>query len=247
MLIDSHCHLDWFEDKKQVVEDAKHHGVTNMVSCATSLKSIKEHLLLPEMFPEVKICLGLHPSDILRMSAADIEEGKEIVRKNLDKAVAIGEIGLDYKHAVSDEQKKLQKNIFLDFIEMSRAEKKPLVVHSRFCGKEVLQTLTQHANTPVLMHWFTNSIEEVKEAVDLGYFISVGPAVIQSIAVQEIVKEIPLSNLMLESDAPVSFQGKESTSRWIEWVAEKIAEIKGIPFKNVAETTTENAKKFFNF
>ena len=169
MLVDAHCHLDWFDDKKQVVEDAKSHGVTTMVSCATNLKSVKEHLLLPEMFPEVKICLGLHPSNILRMSNSD------------------------------------------------------------------------------LMHWFTNSVEEVKDAIDLGYFISVGPAVIQSIAVQKIVKEIPLSNLMLETDAPVSFQGKKSTSRWIEWVAEKIAEIQDESFKNVAETTTENAKNFFNF
>ena len=247
MLVDAHCHLDWFDDKKQVVEDAKQHGVTNMISCATNLNSIKEHLLLPEMFPEVKICLGLHPSDVLRMTKSDIEEGKEIVKKNLDKAVAIGEIGLDHKHAVSDEQKKLQKNIFLDFIEIGRAEKKPLVVHSRFCGKETLQTLKQNANTPVLMHWFTNTIDEINEAIDLGYFISAGPAVIQSIAVQKIAKEIPLSNLMLETDAPVSFQGKKSTSRWIEWVAEKIAEIQGTSFKNVAETTTENSRKFFNF
>lgn len=245
MLIDAHCHLDSFEDKKQIIADAKEHGVTTLISCSTDLKSVKAHLMMKELFPEVKIALGLHPSDLLRLSPAEINEAMEIIEKNLDKAVAIGEVGLDYKHAVSPAQRELQEKYFLDFIALARKTEKPLVIHSRFASKEILQLLKLHFREQVLLHWFSGSASDVKEAISSGHYISVGPAVLQSIDAQNIAKDIPLSHMMLESDAPVSFQGKESTSRWIEEIAEKIAELKGATFKEVAETTSDNAKKYF--
>lgn len=245
MLIDAHCHLDWFREPGRVVERANGKGVGAIVSCSTDLGSITKNLALAEKFKPVFACVGLHPGDALRMKRAEIEKAVALVRKRCGEAVAIGEVGLDYKYAKSEPEKKRQETVFLGLIEIAKEKNLPLVVHSRLAEKKTMQTLRAAGAEKVLMHWFTNSIASVKMAEDFGYFYTAGLAVIYSKSAAAVCAGMRPENLMLETDAPVEFGGEKAEPSWIPKVAERVAEIQGAEKGEIEKATTRNAQKFF--
>ena len=245
MFVDAHCHLGLFGNPERIAKEAAGKGVGYIISCSTGLSSIKKNLELRKSSKNVLIALALHPTDILRMREAEKKEAMKLIEANISKAVAVGETGLDFTHAKTGAEKRLQEEFFGKFMLLAKENNKPLVVHSRSAESRCIELLEAAECKRVLMHWYTNSENSLEKLLELGFFASIGPSVLNSRQIQALAKELPLENMLLETDAPVRFSGKEAEPSWIPRIAEKIAELKGNSVKEVEEKTTENAKKLF--
>jgi len=245
LLADSHCHFDSFKGRKELIEAYSNAGVKFVVSNATNPDSVKAHLGFADEHPSLLIALGLHPVDILSLSSEEIDSSFSIIKDNIGKAVAVGEVGLDFKYA-DESQRVFQEDVFRRFINLATENKKPLVVHARYAETQCLNILEELSAKNVQMHWFTNSKKTSKRAVELGYFISCGPIILSDLQTQSVVKEIPLENLLLETDCPVPFLGVQSDPSWISRVCEKVAEIKCISPEKVSLVTGKNFSKLFH-
>ncbi|MFH1586756.1 MAG: TatD family hydrolase [Candidatus Diapherotrites archaeon] len=245
MFVDAHCHLDWFRNPEKVVSAAEKAQVGLIISNSTDLDSMRKNLSLAEEFEIVSAAGGIHPKDMLFMEENEIRKGIEFLKKNLASFSAVGEVGLDYKHAKTKSQKELQEKYLQEFISLAMENKKPLIVHSRYSDEKLLEILEKNSPGKVLMHWFNNKKESIEKALDLGYFISAGPIILSDKKSSELTKLIPLESLLLETDAPVEFGGKAAEPSWIPKVAEKVAEIHGIPLKEIEETTSKNSLNLF--
>lgn len=246
MLIDCHCHLNECRETGKVIERAKKNGVERIISASTDFNSNKDNLSLSNKFPGIVFpCLGIHPSNLLRMKEKEVAECIEFIKENSGKCIGIGEIGLDFKHAGRKEERTLQEKIFRELIELGEREKLPLIIHSRYAGKRVLELLEEEKAERVLLHWFNGSGKEFEEGIKRNYFFSIGPSIISSREYTEKVKEIPLENLMLETDSPVEFNGRKAEPSWIKEVGERLAELKEVSMEEIEDETSENALKFF--
>jgi TatD DNase family protein len=245
LLADSHCHLDWFKNPEEEVEKAELAGVKAILSNSTGLKSIEANLRLAKEFEMVKCAVGIHPVDLLQMPASDLSLLPDFVEKSVGGAVAIGEVGMDFKRAVSFEQRSLQESFFRKFVELAVKKNLPVVVHARYCETECLAILEELGAKKVHMHWFTNSKKASARAVSLGYKISCGPIILSDNKSADVVKEIPVESLMLETDAPVEFGGHKSGPSWIPRVCLKVAELKNISPEEVSRVTGRNFADFY--
>src|SRR3989344_2282276 len=245
MYVDCHCHLDWFREPALIAEEAGKKGVKAIITCSTSPESIEKHISMAGKIKGVNVCLGVHPCDLLLMPTATFNSAFSLVEKNIHKAVAVGEVGIDYKRADTPEKRGRQETVFVEFIELAKEHSLPLVVHARYAEKQAMKVLEKNGAEKVLMHWFTNSIESVKTAADLGYYFSAGPITIHSEEAAAVASKMPLENLLLETDAPVPFKGKQSAPSLIPEVAERIAELHSAESKEIMKKTTRNAKELF--
>ena len=230
MLADVHCHLDQLPDAKAAVEEAKAKGVTKIVTNSDTPASVKASLALAQAFPEVECCLALHPANLLSLTGEEEKAGFKLVEENLSRAVGVGETGLDFKHAQTEEERERQVKAFKRFIALAGQAGKPVQVHSRQARQEVLDVLEEGKAGKVLLHWFVAGKKMLNEVVGRGYFVSVGPSVLFQSGMVSFVKALPLENMLLETDAPVPFEGEPARPSWIIQVAGKVAEIKNIDF-----------------
>lgn len=247
MFVDTHCHLDQLADAKKAMETAIAVGVQKVIAVSVDMPSMEKNLQLSKKLKGVCLGLGVHPCDLLQMDKAQVDGTKKFMEQHLKDAICIGEVGLDYKWAKTVEQRKLQDETFRHYIKLAKSADLPLNVHSRWAEEQVLKVLQEENAEKVLMHWFTNKPEAIAKAVSYGYYISAGPTLLINPHAQEVVKGIPLENLCLETDSPVPFNGKPAAPDWIPKVAEKLAELKGVPVKEVEGQTSENAQKLFKF
>ena len=245
MLADSHCHLDMLQDPEKAVERALALGVGAMLTNATGQQSMAASLSLAGKFGAVKCALGLHPERVLLATQQELALAFAQVERFIPAASAVGEVGLDFKYAKTPVQRALQEDAFRNFISIATRAGKPLVVHARYAQTRSLDILEETGARKVQMHWFTSSAKTCARAVSLGYSISCGPAIISDAQSAQVVKGIPLENLLLETDAPVQFLGKESEPSWIPLVCSKVAELKGTSFGEVARVTTRNFSRLF--
>ena len=245
MLIDTHCHLS-YEDYENLDEIIKNmDGI--MIASGCNDKTNKEVLELVNKYDNVYGTLGIHPEDV-----DNINEGSfRFIEENINnpKIVAIGEIGLDY-YWVSDNKEK-QQDIFKRQLDIATKYNKPIVVHSREAIQDTYNILKQYKLKGSL-HCFSSSLEMAKEFIKLGYKIGVGGTVTfkNSKKLQEIVKEIDLKNILLETDSPYlspePFRGKKNNPSNTYYVAQKISELKDIDIKEVLDITSSNAIQLFD-
>lgn len=226
MLVDSHCHLDAVIDAEKAVKNALNNKVTQIISCSENLASMQKNLELCEKFSSVKACFGIHPNNARKTSQQELEKAINFLKENIDYCYAIGEIGLDFSHNESEEEKQWQKTIFEKFIDLALNYDKAIVVHSRNSEKEVFEILEKKDVGKVLLHWFYCDDELLEKAIVAKYFISVGPSVFSQKKFQEFCKKVPKNLLLLETDAPVEFGGEKSEPAWIPKILEKVAELK---------------------
>ncbi|MEM0360526.1 MAG: TatD family hydrolase [Candidatus Diapherotrites archaeon] len=244
MFFDAHCHLNEFQAPEKEIIECRKAKVALIASNSVDLDSMQKNLLLVEKFPEVKCALGLHPSNLLRMNEKEAIESVKFIEKNIELASAVGEIGLDYKHADCPKKKERQKKFFEQQLEIAERNGKPVIVHSRMAAKDCIALLQNH-ECKALMHWFSGSKEELEEAVRLGAFFSIGPAVEFSQEIRAIARIIPAERLLSETDAPVSFQGKSSAPHWIPRVVKAIAAARGEEKRQIVLQIEKNFKNFF--
>ncbi len=244
-LVDSHCHLQEMKEIQKLITEAKAEKVTKFLTNSTSLESIQECMKLAEKHKEIKAAIGIHPAKAMEMKNEQKEKAIEEMEKRAKNATAIGEIGLDYKYAKTQEEKKAQEEIFRDQVRIAVKNHKPIVVHSREAEKECLKILEEEKAKKVQMHWFTSNTETIQTATMLGYYMSCGPIILYDTKAEKNTEKIPIEKMLLETDAPVRFKGQESTPAWITKVCKKAAEIKQTSFEEIAKQTTKNFTKLY--
>jgi TatD DNase family protein len=239
---DAHCHLDMIEDR-EIIDRAISHGVLTMVSNGVNAATNKRTLELCDK-RRIFAALGIDPENAVKIPDDDldseIEAGIAMIKKNMDKVVSVGEIGLDYTKARTFELVAKQKTVFERFLEAAKELKLPVSVHSRNSMDEVLRILEEHKMERVHLHFFEGNVAQAKEAERKGYMISIPP--IESNKRRLIIKDVGIDHLMAESDAPAV----GATPIDVETSVRIVAETKSITIPRAAEALTLNTKRFFN-
>ncbi|MDE1761698.1 MAG: TatD family hydrolase [Candidatus Micrarchaeota archaeon] len=235
-LSDAHCHLNLFPNPEAVVKEAVAHGMRLILATGGCAKDNLQVAALSGGEIVFGI-VGIAPDFALK-EADSIDDLKALV-KGSGKIIGIGEIGLDYKVAKSDEEKGIQADAFERQIRIANDLEIPIVVHSRGALKETIHILDRHHVRRAMFHFFEGNGKEAKELEERGYLMSVPP--VANRARKEAIREIDIKNVVVETDSPVV--GK--TPMDVAKALEMISKIKGIPQGELAQITTDNLREFF--
>ncbi|WP_456277153.1 TatD family hydrolase [Bacillus sp. AK128] len=253
MLFDTHVHLnaDQFnDDLEEVIERAQQQGVRKMVVVGFDRPTIKKAIELAETYSFIYASVGWHPVDAIDMTDEDLQWIEELSFH--PKVVAIGEMGLDYHWDKSP--KDIQKEVFRKQIQLARRVKLPIIIHNREATQDIVDILKEENAAEVggIMHCYSGSLEVAKECIDMNFYISFGGPVTFKNAKKpkEVAKELPLENLLIETDcpylAPHPYRGKRNEPSYVALVAQEIAELKGLTYEEVVQKTYDNARQIFN-
>lgn len=253
-MIDSHAHIleEYYSDAFMMVQDvfreARRRGVVNIIECGDSIETSKEvSKYASEFYNLVYAAVGIHPQN-----DDEFNEKNMIILENLIKrkgVVAIGEIGLDYHFSNTDKERQIQ--LFRRQLSLAEKYNLPVIVHSRDAIQDTYEILKEYQVKGVI-HCFSGSLEMAKLFIRLGFYLGIGGAVTfkNSLNLVDVVKNIRLECLLLETDSPfmspVPLRGSKNVPWNISYVAEKIAEIKGMYSIDVVKTTTNNAVTLFD-
>jgi len=249
-LIDTHAHLDEVEDLDRAIEEAKQVGLVAVIAVGQDYESNIKILDISEKHKHfVYPALGLHPWNLGNMDASKVDLTLRLIEDNIEKAVGVGEIGLDYdKRVVAAADKERQKEAFKAVLELARRYNKPVSVHARYSWKDSFDLVKESGVTRAVFHWYTGFSSVLREIIAEGYFISATPATEYHDEHRRAVRETPLENLLLETDCPVTY-GRETKyqSRPADIVRslKAVAQMKGMSEQNIADQTTQNALRFF--
>ncbi|MDR0614941.1 MAG: TatD family hydrolase [Lactobacillales bacterium] len=253
MIFDTHTHLNVkeFEGEEQdVIERAHKLGVTEMAIVGFDRDTIQRSFFLVEEFVNLYSIVGWHPTKA-RNFKKEIENWlfKEITSHQ--KVVGLGEIGLDY-HWMKD-PKKVQESVFRRQLAMARELKKPVIIHTREALEDTYRILKDEGvPNGGIMHSFSGDMEWMRKFLDLGMFISLSGVVTfkKGEEVHKVAKEVPITQLLVETDAPfltpVPYRGKRNEPGYARYVVEKIANLREMPWQEVAKQTTKNAHRLFS-
>jgi len=248
-LIDSHAHLDEIPNLQEVIAEAKLADIIAIIAVGSDYQSNNKVMGLAQKYNGfVYPALGLHPWNL---KGEDIERALEFIEANIDKAVAVGEIGLDYHKKVrARAEKSLQMDVLSQLLRIAEAHRKPAIIHSRYAWRDAFTLVDQAQVEKAVFHWYTGTSSVLRDIINQGYFISASPAVEYHEEHRRAVKQIPLERLLLETDSPVVYRrGTEfeyqSRPSHILKTLRGVAELRGIDEAQVAEVTTVNALRFF--
>lgn len=250
-IFDSHAHYDsqqFDEDREELLLSMEANGVGTIVNAGASWDSVTEVVELAQKYPFMYAAVGVHPDEVGALDDERFEYMKAQCKK--DKVVAVGEIGLDYYW--DNESHDVQKKWFIKQLELARELDLPVIIHSRDAAADTLEIMKEYGQgLRGVIHCFSYSIELAREYVKMGYHIGIGGVVTfkNGRKLKEIAAEIPLKRILLETDcpylAPVPFRGKRNDSHYISYVAQEIAELKGISYEEVVAQTEKNGKELF--
>ncbi|MFA6708384.1 MAG: TatD family hydrolase [Fusobacterium sp.] len=248
-IVDTHCHIDdrqFDEDRDDVLKDIAE-SMDFIVNIGCDLESSEKSVNYARNKKFMYAVVGIHPTEIENYNEETEKRIEELLKEN--KVVAVGEIGLDYHWMVTD--KEHQKEIFIRQMELAKRYKKPVVIHSRDAMEDTLNILEKYPDVKGIFHCFPGSIESASKISDRYYFGIGGVLTFKnSKKTVEFLKKVDINRIVLETDSPylspVPVRGKRNTPLNVKYVAEKIAEIKGISFEEVIEITTKNAKEIYN-
>lgn len=258
MLIDTHCHLDFKDfdkDRDEVIKRAYEAGIKKIINIGCDLERSRNSIILAEHHDFIYASVGLHPHYAVKTSEKNFREMEELARH--PKVVAIGECGLDYYQARTNadltqtgaDSNIKQRAIFQKQIALAIKLDKPLIIHCRDAHDDVLGIL--NSRPPGVIHFFSGNSEQVRRYLELGFFISFAGPITFSKNYDEVIKAVPLERILIETDAPYvapePYRGQRNEPAYVVEIAKKIAEIKDIPLERVAEQTTKNVYKLFNF
>jgi TatD DNase family protein len=251
--VDAHVHLS---DKEyagcvdEIIQEARMANVVALVSNSVDLEtSIKSLELAQKYAGLVYAALGIQPGSVEHLAEQELDRTLNLISKQeMNKAmVAIGEIGLDSNHMSTWSD---QLRVFDEMLHCAERIRLPVIVHSRGAAEQVIDRLPSYNLVKVLLHFFTGSADALSKAIENGYYVSEGPAAAYSEGIREIVRKVPIANLLTETDGPVRFykppfKGKRTTPAFIPEVVRAIAKIKETGEQSVAEKITGNFEQFF--
>ena len=254
-LFDSHSHLNdekFDEDREKIIKEIYESGVTNFITAGYSVESSKFAVKIANDYDFIYAIAGVSPNDIPQTEEELWKELSEIrdLAKNNVKIVAIGEIGLDYYW--NKENKEIQKKAFIEQIKLANELDLPIVIHTREAVMDTIQILKENeVKNKGVFHCCPLNRELIKEALKLGFYISfAGPITFKnSKNADEMVNLVPNDRILIETDSPYlspePFRGRRNTPTNVRFVAQKIADSKGISLDEVERITEENTKKIF--
>ncbi len=252
MLVDSHCHIPMLGkemDVNQVIADAKALGVEHMLCVSVDLDTYPEILSLAVEHDRIYASVGVHPNTTMQV---EVSQETLIELASNEHVIAIGETGLDYFRSEGDLE--WQRDRFRTHIKAAKSVNKPLIIHTRDVGEDITRILKEEGADEVggVMHCFVEDWETAQKAMEMNFYISFSGIVTFKNAkeVQEVAKQVPLKRMLVETDSPyltpMPHRGKPNQPGYTRYVAEFIAELKGISFEQVAEQTTANFFTLFN-
>lgn len=246
-LTDCHAHLcdDAFrDDLAQVLARASRAGIGRIILVAETIQDCKRNIALAESDSNLLVAAGLYPGHADLSACEDVAE---FVNCHHHKLVGIGEVGLDFWLAKDDEAREVQIQVLHRFIELAKRHDLVLNVHSRSAGRQTIGRLLAAGAARVQMHGFDGKAATALPAAEAGYFFSIPPSIVRSRQKQKLVRQLPLSCLLLESDSPVLGPDPECRNEPanIRIALEAIATIKKLPIEAVEEAICDNAARLY--
>ena len=251
MLFDTHAHYDderFDEDRDTLLASMPENNVGLILNPGCDVESSRNAVSYANKYPFVYAAVGIHPDEVGSLNEETFAQMKELFKE--EKVVAVGEIGLDYYW--DNEPREVQKKWFIRQLELARELDLPVLIHSREAAADTMEIMKEHAKgLSGVIHCYSYSKEMAQEYIKMGFYIGVGGVVTFKNAkkLKEVVENIPLTSIVLETDcpymAPEPNRGKRNNSAYIRYVAEKIAELKGITYEEVVEQTEKNARDMY--
>lgn len=253
MLFDSHAHLNderFDEDRDELIASLKEKGVDLVVNPGADIETSKSAIELAKKYDFIYAAVGVHPHDVGELHEDAIDTLRELALSD-KKVVAIGEIGLDYFY--DNSPREIQKEWFKKQILLANELKLPIIIHDRDAHGDTFDIIKEYKSDDIgcVLHCYSGSVELAKEYIKMGCYISIPGTVTFKNArkVREVVREISLDHMFIETDspymAPEPHRGKRNDPSLVQFVADKIAQEKGISYEEVCQKTKENAIKFF--
>lgn len=247
MFTDSHCHLysEYYSDIESILKLSLDNKVNKYINNGCDRKTNREVLKLVSKYENMYGALGIHPEYVEKYSIEDIEFIK--INLNNFKIVAIGEIGLDYHYTKENKEKQIK--LFETQLKLAEDNNKPVIIHSREATLDTLNSLKKF-NTKGIIHSFSGSLETAREYIKMGYLIGInGVITFKNANVKDVIKELPLNSLVLETDSPYltpePFRGKQNNPSHILEIAKFVAELKDISLEELAKITNNNLERIF--
>jgi TatD DNase family protein len=228
------------KDLDQCLAEARQAGLSAVIGVGMDTASNKTILSIAEawhgfVFPAI----GYHPWGITKEA---VESTLSFIDEHLVKCVALGEVGLDYKAKV---KKELQRDVFRELLRLSVRYGKVPIVHCRYSHERVFAMITEEGVERAVFHWYTGSPDLLKRIIAAGHYISATPALQYSPPHQDAVRAAPLSSMLIETDCPVSYQGKESRPADVLITAAEVARLKGLPLAEVVTVTADSTRNLY--
>ncbi len=247
-VIDSHCHLDFKQfnkDRDLVMQRARDSGVTIMINSGVDNASNRRSLELAAKHDFIYATLGLSPNSLDNLSDADIQGLLDQIKENAGQAVGIGEAGLDYYRCKDPASRERQAKVFSQVIELARSLNLPLVIHSRDTEQKALDMVRDLEK--VVFHCYSGTLSTMKEAIDLGFYISLATVLCRSPQHQVLAKNVSLDHLLVETDSPFLSpkHGRNEPSYVLDSVR-LIAKIRGMEPQEIARITSENTRRIYD-
>jgi len=245
-VVDSHAHLEELDDLAPAIERARESGVTAIVAVGSDYESNNRVLEIAAKYGGfVYPALGLHPGR-LDQAGHNLEKELQFIQDNLEVAVGIGEVGLDYhKRVVAASGKDLQKEVFAGLLGLARKHNRPVIIHSRYAWKDSFTLTRDSAVQQAVFHWYTGPSSVLRDILGQGYFVSATLATEYHCEHRRAIREAPLESLLLETDSPVFYRGHQAEPADVVRSLQATAELKGLPPEVIAGATTQNAVKLY--
>ena len=252
MIFDTHAHYDdevFDDDRDGLLQKMHQEGIGCIVNIGAGISSTRESVALSEAYEFIYAAVGVHPSEVADLTDDDIAWLKELADK--EKVLAIGEIGLDYHH--EKPEKEVQIKWFERQLELAKEVKLPVCIHSRDAAQDTLEIMRAAHSEEIggVIHCFSYGWDMAKIYLDMGFYLGIGGVVTfkNSKKLKEVVEKAPMERIVLETDAPYlspePYRGKRNTSLNLKYVADEIAELKGLTSDEVIRITWDNARKLY--
>ena len=248
MFTDTHCHLysEYYEDIGLIIDKSKENNVNRWINNGCDNKTNKEVIKLLNLNNNMYGAIGIHPENIDSYKDEDIS----FVEKNVSnkKILAIGEIGLDYHYTKDNRDKQI--NLFESQLLIAEKNNIPVIIHSRDATQDTINIIKKYKVNGVI-HSFSGSLETAKEYIKLGFLLAInGVITFKNSKLKEVIKEISLDNIVLETDSPYlspePYRGKQNNPSNIINIAKYICNLKNITLEELSEITNNNIKRIFN-
>lgn len=252
MIFESHAHYDdevFDEDRESLLASLQEKGIGTVINVGASLAGCRATVELTRRYPFVYGAIGIHPSEVGELNEENFPALEEWC--SLDKIVAVGETGLDYHW--TEPEPAIQKDWFERQLTLARQVKLPVIIHSREAAKDTLEIMQAHHAGEIggVVHCFSYAKEMAREYLHMDFYFGIGGVITfkNSKKLKEAVAYIPMDKILLETDspylAPEPNRGKRNSSLNLPYVAQAIADIKGISYEEVVQITEDNARKLF--
>jgi TatD DNase family protein len=250
MFFDTHAHYDdrrFNDDREELLDSMPKSGVSLILNSGSSLRSSKFGIQLADKYPFIYASVGVHPHDAKSMNDETVFELEKLLSH--PKAVAVGEIGLDYHYDFSP--RDVQKLRFREQMELARKLSKPVIIHEREALVDTLEIIREYKELSGVFHCFSGSWDTAKIILDMGWYLSFTGVITFKNARKalEVIEKMPANRLLIETDAPYLApepkRGRRNSSLYLPYICQKVADVRGLSIEEAATITTENGKRFF--